>query len=448
MSINGIPGGNVQALAEDTAGNLWISNVNVGVFRVSARGGVQQIPGARLGRTDPVSAMAADRVHGGLWLGFLLGGIAYFTDGGVGASYAAADGLGEGRVNGLRLDGDGTLWAATDGGLGRVRNGRVATLTSRNGLPCDAVHWVIEDDARSFWLYMPCGLVRIARSEVDVWAAAVDNHEAWPTIQSTVLDSSDGIRVRTFAGGWGPLVARSSDGKLWFTSLDGVSVVDPHHLPFNSLPPPVHIEQITADRKTYDPVSAPGGHVRLPPLVRDLEIDYTALSLVAPEKVRFRYKLEGRDREWQDVGTRRQAFYSNLPPRQYRFRVIASNNSGVWNEAGASFDFSIAPAYYQTTWFSVASVVAALGLLWAFYRFRLRRLAYDFEARLQERVNERTRIARDLHDTLLQSFHGLLFRFQAANNMLPERPAEAKERFESAIDQAAQALTEGRDAVQ
>src|SRR5262249_18550103 len=114
MSINGIPGENVQALAEDIAGNLWISNVNVGVFRVSARGGVQQIPGARLGRTDPVSAMAADRVHGGLWLGFLLGGIAYFTDGGVGASYAAADGLGEGRVNGLRLDGDGTLWAATD----------------------------------------------------------------------------------------------------------------------------------------------------------------------------------------------------------------------------------------------------------------------------------------------------------------------------------------------
>ena len=128
--------------------------------------------------------------------------------------------------------------------------------------------------------------------------------------------------------------------------------------------------------------------------------------------------------------------------------MIASNNSGVWNEAGASLDFSIAPAYYQTTWFRVASVLGVLALICAAYQFRLRQIACEFDARLQERVNERTRIARELHDTLLQSFHGLLFRFQAAANMLPERPAEAKLKFASAIDQAAQAITEGRDAVQ
>src|SRR5262249_13796562 len=155
-------------------------------------------------------------------------------------------------------------------------------------------------------------------------------------IETTVLDRSDGLRSMAAARGYNPRVARSTDGKLWFFVGDGISVVDPRRLPFNRLPPPVQVEQITADRKTYD--AAPG-NLRLPPLARDLEIEYTALSFVAPEKVRFRYKLEGFDRDWQDVANRRQAFYTNLPPRNYRFRVMACNNSGVWNEAGASFDF-------------------------------------------------------------------------------------------------------------
>jgi signal transduction histidine kinase len=240
-------------------------------------------------------------------------------------------------------------------------------------------------------------------------------------------------------------VTKSSDGRLWFVASGEVSVVDPSHLTVNRLPPPVHVEQILADRKTYD---ATNGRVSLPALIRDLQIDYTALSLVAPEKMRFRYRLEGWDSDWQDVGTRRQAFYNNLPPRQYRFRVTASNNSGVWNEAGTFLDLSVAPAYYQSTWFGLLSVAAFLALLGAIYQLRVRQVALQFNMRLEERVSERTRIARDLHDTLLQSFHGLLFRFQAATNMLPDRPVEAKEKFESAIDQAAQAITEGRDAVQ
>ena len=146
--------------------------------------------------------------------------------------------------------------------------------------------------------------------------------------------------------------------------------------------------------------------MRLPPLIRDLRIEYTALTFVALEKVVFRVKLEGRDREWQDVGNRRQAFYTNLRPGHYRFRVTASNNTGVWNEAGDAVDFSIAPAYYQTIWFRALTVMAFMMLLWAAYRYRLRQIAHEFDARLQERVNERTRIARELHDTLLQSFPG------------------------------------------
>ena len=174
-----------------------------------------------------------------------------------------------------------------------------------------------------------------------------------------------------------------------------------------------------------------------------------ALSFVVPEKVQFRYKLEGWDRDWQDVGNRRPAFYTNLSPCKYRFRVSACNNSGVWNEAGAFLDFlwpgllpnHVVPVVVRDR---VLAIASGRGLS----QLRLRQVAQQFNMRLEERVGERTRIARDLHDTLLQSFHGLLLRFQAATNLLPERPEEARKTLESAIDQAAQAITEGRDAVQ
>ena len=223
----------------------------------------------------------------------------------------------------------------------------------------------------------------------------------------------------------------------------GFGVVDPRHLPFNRLPPPVEIEQITADRKVY-PAEA---KLRLPPRTRDLQIDYTAFSFVAPEKMRFRFKLESRDRDWHEVGNRRQAFYDDLPPRDYRFRVMASNNDGVWNEAGASLDFSVAPAYYQTTWFYACVVVAFCAVLWGLHRYRLHQVARVFNARLEERVGERTRIARDLHDTLLQSFQGVLLKFSSVKYVMRDRPDEAEETLERIISQARDAVTEGRDAV-
>jgi signal transduction histidine kinase/ligand-binding sensor domain-containing protein len=433
------PGGVVYSSAADDAGSLWASDQNQGLIRLRGESGVERIPWARLGVRDVATALFPDPVQGGLWLGFLGGGVAYFKEGQVRASYAGAEGLGAGRVSGLQLDGDGTLWAATEGGLSRIRNGRVATLTSRNGLPCDAVKWVVEGDAGSFWLYTACGLVRIARSELDGWVS-----DPGRTVQTTVFDVSDGVRSHAFTNGTTPRVAKAVDGRLWFLPLGGVSVVDPPRLPFNKIPPPVHIEEITANGKAYEVTRG----LRLPPRVRNLEIRYTALSLAVPEKVRFRFKLEGQDSDWREVVNRRRVEYSNLPPGDFRFRVMASNNSGVWNEEGASLDFAIAPAYYQTMWFEALIAVAGLALLWAAYLYRVRRIAHEFDLRLDERVNERTRVARELHDTLLQTFHGVLFRFQAAANMLPERPAEAKQNFERAIDLAAQAITEGRDAIQ
>ena len=159
-------------------------------------------------------------------------------------------------------------------------------------------------------------------------------------------------------GRYGPRATKSLDGKLWFAHGDGVSVVDPRQLSFNKLPPPVRIEEVTADRQN---LCRPREHLSLPPLVRDLSIDYAALSFVAPEKDRFRVKLEGWDGDWQRRRQRRQAFYNNLPPGNYRFRVTACNNSGVWNEEGASLDFAIAPAYYQTNWFRALCVAHTPG---------------------------------------------------------------------------------------
>jgi signal transduction histidine kinase/ligand-binding sensor domain-containing protein len=442
IPVSDVPGRDVFTIAGDRAGNLWISDQAYGLFHLLGGRVIERIPWTKLGRKDWAIASLPDPVRGGLWLGFRQSGMAYFKDGQVRASYSVADGLGEGRVTGFQLDRDGTLWVATEGGLSRLKNGRVATLNSKNGLPCDTVNWAVEDDVHTFWLYTACGLVRVARTELEAWSA----HPKL-TVKATVFDSSDGVRSRESVGGYGPHVAKSIDGKIWFLPFDGVSVIDPPHLAVNKLPPPVHIEQITADRKTYDVSLGISGPARLPPLIRDLEIDYTALSLVAPEKVIFRYKLEGRDRDWQDAGNRRQAFYNNLPPRNYRFRVMACNNSGVWNETGAFLDFSVAPAYYQTTWFRLSCVTAFLALLWGLFQLRLRQLTREFNAGLEARVNERTRIARELHDTLLQGFQGLMFRLQAVRNMLPGRPSEAMQALDIALERGDKAIVEGRDTV-
>ncbi len=357
--------------------------------------------------------------------------MSYFKDGQLRASYTAADGLGKGHVPGLRLDRDGALWAATEeGGLSRIEAGRIATLTSKNGLPCDTVHWTIEDDDRSFWLYAACGLVRIARSEVDAWVADPEHRVA-----TTLWDAADGVRLRSLApSSWGPTVAKASDGKLWFLTGEGVHVVDPRQLRINRLPPPVWIGQVTADGRVYRQDST-GPAVRsldLPPRIRDLQIEFTALSLVAPEKVRFKYRLEGQDRDWREVVNDRHVQYSNLPPGDYRFRAIACNDSGVWNEAGDTLELSVAAAYYQTIWFRTLAAATLAALLFAGFRVRMRiveRHAGEITA-LNERLmkaqeQERTRIAGELHDSVMQQITALSLVLGTAKRKIAS-DAEAK----------------------
>jgi len=312
----------------------------------------------------------------------------------------------------------------------------VSTLTTANGLPCNVVHWIIDDGVSSYWLYTACGLLRTTRSELEAWAA-----DPKRKIQLTVFDSADGIPPRGILLPWRPHVTKAPDGRIWFKNGSKVTVIDGSHIGINTLPPPVHIEQITADGKTYDAVRG----LHLPPLVRNVTIDYTALSLAAPERVHFRYKLEGQDPDWREVINDREVQYSNLPPRNYRFRVVACNNSGVWNETGDVLDFAVDPAYYQTRWFQAAVVTAFLALLWGLYRYRLHRMAHEYNVRLEERVEERTRIARDLHDTLLQTFQGLMLRFQVVDELLP--PGKAKEELQSTLEFGDQAVVEARNAV-
>jgi signal transduction histidine kinase/ligand-binding sensor domain-containing protein len=442
VPVNGVPSTEIYSITGNTSDNLWLSG-NKGLSHL--RGGrlVENFPWSALGRHQEARVALFDPNQGGIWLGFWLdGGVLYFKDGQVRASYTPAGGLGKGAVAGFQLDPDGALWAATQGGFSRIKDGHVATLSTSNGLPCDRTYWSIEDNDHSLWLNTLCGLVRITRSELDSWIADPKRR-----IEMTVWDATGGVILNPAY--YNPPVVKSPDGRLWALG-EGVAVLNPHHLAFNKVPPPVHIQQIIANHKSYwqDLLGHALSKLRLPPRIRDLTIDYNALSFTAPEKVHFKYKLEGQDSDWREVVNDREVQYSNLRPGPYRFRVIASNNSGVWNEQGDTLEFSVDPAYYQTNWFRALCVAAFMALLWAAYQYRVRRLHHEFEMTLEARVSERTRVARDLHDTLLQSFHGLLVRFQAVYLLLPERPIDAKEILESAIEQAAGAVTEGRDAVQ
>jgi signal transduction histidine kinase len=229
---------------------------------------------------------------------------------------------------------------------------------------------------------------------------------------------------------------------LWFVGFDNLVSIDPAAIDTNAVPPPVHIQSIASGGTTYSTATG----VRLPVGASNLQIKYTALSLSMPDRVRFRYRLDGVDAEWQEAGTRREAFYTNLGPGSYRFQVIAANNDGVWNDAGATLAFVIPAAYYQATWFRVLCTLAAAAAAWGMYRRHVRRLAVQMQGRIEERLTERERIARELHDTLLQGFQGLVLRFQAVATTIPSTDP-SRTLMEDALARADDVLVEGRDRV-
>jgi signal transduction histidine kinase/ligand-binding sensor domain-containing protein len=474
---------NISALYRDPAGVIWVGTSGKSIWRSSGSGFVRAGWPPGEGETY-VRAMSMDHA-GGLWLSLATGGIFRLADGvwtrqndrlGIPASKAvyAMDTDDQGRVwfnagrvfvldgnevrkfdppkeNGyvtlIKVKGPHT-WLGGLFGLVLLMNNHFQVIKGVGGDVFRVTTGIIELPDGDVWINTESGVVRIAAAEVQ----KVIREPAYE-VQFERFDNLDGLDGK--ASYWIPVPTAIAglDGKLWFSTNKGVFWAEPERIARykNLEPPPVHVEQITADHATYDAssevTSAAKGRLRLPPRVRDLEIDYTALSFVAPEKVLFRYKLEGWDRDWQSVGNRRRAFFTNLPPGNYRFRVTACNNSGVWNEAGTFLDFSIAPAFYQTWWFRALCVVAFLALLWGLYQFRLRQLARQFNIRVEERVNERSRIARDLHDTMMQTFQGVLLKFHGLSIMLADRP-EAQQKLEGLLEQGQQAINEGRDAVE
>jgi signal transduction histidine kinase len=339
---------------------------------------------------------------GGIWIGTADGKLTHYQNGVANIVSNGRSGAPPIDMFSFSVDSAGVVWGATSGGLYRWDRGTLSVMDSHNGLPCSVVTAALMDDSGSLWLDARCGYLRIPAADLANWTA---RPEAQVTV--TTLGALDGADP-----GWNedriqPSAARSPDGRLWFVGLSSLQMIDPGRSYKNPTPPPVHVEGLIADGKSYSPASSITlPPLTLPPLTRDLQIDYTALSFVLPQRMGFRYFLEGRDRGWENPGLRRQAFYSDLRPGSYRFRVIASNNDGVWNEVGATLDFKVAAAWYQTIWFrSMCSVVAVL-LLWAIYRLRVHRIAATMKSRFDERLAERTRIARDLHDTFLQTIQG------------------------------------------
>jgi signal transduction histidine kinase/ligand-binding sensor domain-containing protein len=424
--------GPVISITEDTDHDIWAETIGSqpSLFRIRDRQVREVIPAPQIPRA---SRLAADP-HGGIWLGLRDGELARYRNGSF-ERFSISQQPEMEPIRDLRLDSDSAVLAATSVGLFRWRDGKGNLLSSRNGLPCDSINASIRDNSGSLWLSTRCGYVGIADSELEKWWKQPDS-----IVKVRTLDAFDGAQPAAVP--FSPGASKSADGRLWFANESIVQVIDPGYLSVNAIPPPVHIEQIIADRKQYSFRK----HLRLPAHTRDLEIDYTALSFVAPQKVRFRYKLEGRDSEWQEPQTRRQAFYSDLPPGKYSFHVVASNNDGVWNEAGATIDFDILPAFYQTNWFLALCALAAIALLYLFYLSRLSLATQQVRASMEARLAERERIARDLHDTLLQSVQGLILKFHAVAKQIPsEEPA--RETLEKTLDHADIVLAEGRDRV-
>lgn len=328
------------------------------------------------------------------------------------------------------------LFVGGNTGLLRVRGVEIKRLPSRRFPWIAGIREMVQTPQGLSWIIDRNGVSRLSTADLD---RAFDDPEA--PLPRRLFDSRDGLSSFTQHGGMIALQsAVGGDGRLWFLNREGAAYIDPARLRPNLLPPPVAIRHVTSGSRTYrDPT-----RLVFPPGTRSLDISYAALSLVVPERVRFRYRLDGVDEDWVDPGARRQASYANLGPGRYRFQVIAANNDGVWNNEGARLDFEIRPTFFESWPFRLLCAVAILCLLWLAYSMRLRVVASRIRARMTERMEERERIARDLHDTFLQSVQTLSLRFQLAMAGLSSAEA-ARPALQQAIDQADKVIAEGRD---
>ena len=417
----------IQAITKDRAGRLWVSVVRGGVFYYADDKWTRV--------DDPPLTMSSD-ASSRVWLGYPGSRIKVIgPEPNSVLDLSLDDGLDIGNVMAILPHGADT-WIGGELGLARFDGNKFHAVTQSGGRQLPSVSGIAATAEGDLWLSSTAGAIKLAADEVQLLTSQPDY-----SVTVELFDFLDGMPGTPNAIRPLPSIAITSDGRLWFATTNGVVWIDPHHQRQNTLAPNVDVQTIVADGRAYEPRAG----VRLPIKARNVQISYTALSLSIPERVHFRYQL-GANEPWQDAGSRRTAYFTDLGPGNYAFRVIAANNDGVWNNVGATLKFAIPPAFYQTKWFYALCALALIAALVFAYRVRVRQVAAHVRDRLEGQLAERERIARDLHDTLLQGMQGLIWRFQAASDRIP--PGEpARQLLEQSLDRADKLLEESRDKV-
>ena len=375
---NGLPNDVVTSSYVDRQGALWFGT----------RGGLTEFKGGKFVTytirdglsSNNVQSIVQDRA-GDLWAGTGGAGLIRFSNGKF-TVLSTKNGLSNDVVRSLYADDDGNLWVGTHGGgLNRLKNGKFTSYTTQNGLFDDVVFQILDDGLGSLWMSSNKGIFRVSKRQLDAVAQGSAR-----SVDSVAYGPSDGMKSRECNGGFQPAGWKTREGLLCFPTTKGLAVIDPRSLKLDSLPPPVVVEQVVADKRSFGPLTG----ARIPPGDGKLEFQYTALTFLSPEKIRFKYILEGFDRDWTEAGSRRAAYYTNIPPGKYRFRVVASNRDGVWTGTGASFEFCLEPHFHQTLWFQLLSGVLVITLGLGVHRLRVRQLN-SREQELSRRVAKRTR---------------------------------------------------------
>ena len=362
----------VVALHEGKQGELWIGTT-IGLHRYE--GGKLTWFAGKDKLVSPDVRAIAESADGTLWFGTLGGGLGSLKDGRL-KQFRKQDGLSSDFVLALYPEADGTLWIGTsDNGLCRLREGKFATISTPQGLLASIISQIADDGAGNLWLGSHQGILRVSKADLHRCA----NGEA-KSVRCLSYGKAEGLASQKCSGGFQPNVCQTADGRLWFPTAKGLAVIDPRSFTTNTVPPPVVIEELivegqpakfevgTATKRTTSGRSG----LQIAAGKQRFELRYTGLSFAAPDKVRFKYKLEGLEHEWVEAGTKRYAQYSYLPPGDYTFRVMACNNDDVWNEAGASLAFMVLPQFWQTWWFKTA-VLAAGGVAVALLAMRVAR---------------------------------------------------------------------------
>lgn len=380
----------ILAISKDSDSKLWVYRDPGGLLFLKDKVWTAYDRNSELPQTRPISMFidSEDR----MWLAYPRNTIV-MIDGPRLKSFSAESGLDVGDVK-VIAGNAGAIWVGGEAGLAVFKSDRFYSIAGGAG-PFRSISGIVEGSDGSLWLNEARGIVRIPNDEVRLALIDLDHGHK---VANRIFDFLDGLPGTTQQNPPFPTAIEASDGKVWFSTSKGVVWIDPKRISRAPSQPPVSIESITANDQTYYRSFG----LELPKGTSSFRIDYTGLNLAMPERTRFRYRLEGADDDWREVGTRREAYYTNLGPGSYRFQVIASNSDGVWADSGDVIEFKILPMFYQTSWFLFLCFVALAFLAWVLYRLRVGQLQARMQAQFAERLSERTRLAQDLHDTLLQ----------------------------------------------